>query len=415
MSRAAADLAYLNLANQFSTGRLTTESRLDAVTGIGPTIGATATARGVRTIGAWIRSASGATTAELHAAMSYFARNTRANTCAPASGPKIGEFVALNADDARARRLAPPTLQMVRYQVPDLNYRGYNALRNLLRYAATDPAVAARAVFPFAYRIAATLPAPQLVPRNSEASYCGCMATQNACNRFAVSCEWKSGAVDGAAAPGRNGRVPVRGLCTPRGRATAGFRGRADYRGQRNEPRKPAGGALFVGQWRIPGTRLDPVAYPFADLADESGDETGDETGDESGGNNNEGDEEGKSEEKGEESDEEGGGGGGGGGGDGGGDESDRDLQVSDNDEEEKGGGGGGGGGGGEGGGGGGGPESEPEDELSSPPSPLARPPPPRQPPARVTSPRNLRPRGPQSERDRRAAARLLRARPPLA
>ena len=287
---------YASVVALFTAGALTDASPLDRVKGIGPMMFERLQRHHVATPADLVAVMSDLSSAEVHAALSYFTLNARANQCVAAGGPRVHAFVALNG--------APPATP-VRYHVQDSNCNGYNALLNVLRYARTHPPGA----FRFDYDIGALPPYQQ--PRSDESAYCGCQATRNACGLFATSCEWKTGDVGG----GRRGRPVVRGLCVPRGRATGGFRGRNGFRGQRNEPAKPSGGPLFVHGWRVPGPSLDPLAYPIVDYAE--GDNADNDDGEE------------------EEEEEDKGGGGGGGGGDGG-----------------RGGGGGGRGGGGGGGGG---------------------------------------------------------------
>jgi hypothetical protein len=290
---------YASLVARFAAGTLTDISTLDNLKGIGPVIFAELAARNATTLTDLVAMMSGLSSAEIHAALSYFTRNTRANQCAVTSGPKVNAFIALNH--------APPDTR-VGYHIQDSNYGGYNALLDVLRYARTQPAGA----FGFDYNIG-TLP-PYQLPRNDESAYCGCQSSRGACAVFAISCEWKTGDVGG----GRRGRPVMRGLCVPRSRAIGGFRGRNGFRGQRNEMGKPSGGPLFVAGWRIPGATLDPLAYPLVDRDEEE---------------NNVSDNE-------DEEDEDGGGGrgGGGGGGPGG-----RNVRVG---RAARGGGGGGDGGG---------------------------------------------------------------------
>lgn len=237
----------MDFKSLFENGRLDEDSKVTELKGIGPYLGARLEAAGMSHLYDVIAYFNNRSRQWVHNHLSVIMQNARKNRPVRTNGARSRVFRA-TANAAEGK------VPAVRYHVPDVNHNGYNVIVDLLRFARDHenefPSVVGGVAI-------ASIPSHQNT-RTLAATYCGGQTSAAKCNRFNV-CEWKQ-AVDLSCA-----------ACVPRNsRGQVGFAGVSNFKGQRNERRKPAPpGARFARGWRkseiipfvtLPGMPPLPVA-----------------------------------------------------------------------------------------------------------------------------------------------------------
>lgn len=200
---------------QFRSGWFDLQTPLLDLRFIGPYLNSRLAARNWSTIGDLARWARGKTTQQVYDALSETTRNRRGNVCIQHPSPQGYNQNNVTQD----------------YHVPDINFKGYNTLRNLL--------VAVRSHWRMFRRIPSNLP-PQFVQRDTGTAICSCVQTRADCQTLARAgdCTWR----DRRCQPRATSRLQA-------------FRGAADLAGQYERPGRRVAGMRYRNRWRIPDNR----------------------------------------------------------------------------------------------------------------------------------------------------------------